>query len=156
MQEDRDVAVIGLRQSARLILDNLQIEQIKREFSEIGGDINLLRFNEGVQTGYLEKRGMFTIRGDVLPRLDSNHPRSVMSSKAVLAHELGHMHYKGTILAPGACNDEFRASYWAAKYVPNLSHKERVHLIQDAISRAQESGITIRVNKFMREIMYGF
>lgn len=156
MQEDRDVAVAGLRQSTRLILDDLEIEQIKQEFSLIGGDVDLLRFNEGVQTGYLERRGVFTIRGDVLPKLDSNHPRSIMSSKAVLAHELGHMHYKGTSLAPGAWNDELRASYWAAKHVPTLSQEDRVHLIQDAISRAQEAGVSIRINQFMREIMYGF
>ena len=156
MQEDRDVATAGLRQSAKLILNDLEIEQIKQEFSEIGADVGLLRFNEGVQTGYLERRGVFTIRGDVLPNLDSHHPRSVMSRKAVLAHELGHMRYKGTILAPGAWNDEFRASYWAAKYVSNLSQEDRVHLIQDAISRAQEAGVSIRINQFMREIMYGF
>jgi hypothetical protein len=93
IKEDREVG--GLRQSARIILDSLEIESLKQEFIEIGGDVELLRFNEGVQTGYLEKRGVFTIRGDVLPNLDSNHPRSVMSTKAVLAHELGHMRYKG-------------------------------------------------------------
>jgi hypothetical protein len=154
IKEDREVG--GLRQSARIILDALEIERIKQEFLEIGGDLELLRFNEGVQTGYLEKRGVFTIRGDILPRLEVNHPRSVMSSRAVLAHELGHMHYRWTILAPGAWNDEFRASYWAAKHVPNLTEQDQVHLIQDAISRAQEAGVSIRINQFMRGILYGF
>jgi hypothetical protein len=154
IKEDREVG--GLRQSARIILDSLEIESLKQEFIEIGGDVELLRFNEGVQTGYLEKRGVFTIRGDVLPNLDSNHPRSVMSTKAVLAHELGHMRYKGTSLAPGAWNDEFRASYWAAKHVPNLTEQDQVHLIQDAISRAQEAGVNIRINQFMRGLLYGF
>lgn len=154
IKEDREVG--GLRQSARIILDALEIERIKQEFLEIGGDLELLRFNEGVQTGYLEKRGVFTIRGDILPRLEVNHPRSMMSSRAVLAHELGHMHYRGTILAPGAWNDEFRASYWAAKHVPNLTEQDQVHLIQDAISRAQEAGVSIRINQFMRGILYGF
>lgn len=156
MQEHREVATVGLRRPPTLILDDLEIEVLKQEFTEIGGNTDLLRFNQGVQTGYLETRGVFTVRGDVLPNLNSTHPRSVMSSKAVLAHELGHMHHKGTSLQPGAWNDEFRASYWAARHVPNLSEEERTHLIQDAIARAQEAGVSIRINQFMREVMYGF
>lgn len=79
-----------------------------------------------------------------------------MSSRAVLAHERAHRNFRGTTLPEGAWNDEFRASYWAARNVPNLTHEERVRLIQDAITRAQEAGVPIRLNRFMRETLYGF
>jgi hypothetical protein len=79
-----------------------------------------------------------------------------MSSCAVLAHELGHRAHRGTRLAFGAWNDEFWASYWAAKNVPNLSIEERVRLIQDAMARASEAGVYVRPNAFMRWILYGF
>ena len=79
-----------------------------------------------------------------------------MSSRAVLAHEYyGHRAYRGTKLKPGAWNDEFRASYMAAKNTPNLSDEDRRYLILDALERAKESGITIKYNEFIRGILYG-
>lgn len=56
----------------------------------------------------------------------------------------------------GSWNDEFRASYMVAKNAPNLSEIDRYHLIQGAISRAQEAGVSIRPNEFMRRILYGY
>jgi hypothetical protein len=79
-----------------------------------------------------------------------------MSSKAALGHELGHRAHRGTKLPIGAWNDEFRASYWAAKNLPNLSEADRIHLILDAMERAKEAGVTIQVNAFMRKILYGY
>jgi hypothetical protein len=52
------------------------------------------------------------VRGDVFPDNNSNHPRDLMSERAVFAHEYyGHRTYRGTKLKSGVWNDEFRASY---------------------------------------------
>ena len=80
-----------------------------------------------------------------------------MSERAVLAHEYyGHMAYDGTDLLPGSWNDEFRASYMAAKNAPNLTDMDKYYLIQDAITRAQEVGVTIKLNDFMKGVLYGY
>ncbi|MDE7280889.1 MAG: hypothetical protein K2N36_04010, partial [Ruminiclostridium sp.] len=50
--------------------------------------------------------------------------------------------------------DEFRASYMAAKNAPGLTDEDRQYLIMDAISRAQEAGVPIRYNDFMRRVLY--
>jgi hypothetical protein len=150
----------GLRTSPALVLDQSQIHRLTQEFIEVGGDPSILRFNRGSQTAYLDKRDRINVRGDVLPIEGALHPRSSMSSRAVLAHELGHRQHRDVRdvpkLQPGAWNDEFRASYWAAKNAPSLTHTERVDLLNDAISRAREGGIPIRLNKFMKETLYGY
>jgi hypothetical protein len=115
-----------------------------------------LRFNQGRQTGYIDELDIINVRGDVLPIEDALHPRSSMSSRAVLAHERGHQTYQNTSVAPGAWNDEFRASYWAAKNAPSLTQAERVDLLNDAMMRAREAGVPIRLNQFMRETLYGY
>lgn len=150
----RDVG--GLRRSPSIVLNEEEIAALKREFEEIGGDASILRFNQGKRTGYIDEADKINVRGDILPVENATHPRSVMSSKAALAHELGHRANRGTQLPLGAWNDEFRASYWAAKNAPNLSDQERVHLIQDAITRAQEACVRIEINESMRKILYGF
>lgn len=146
------------RTPASSILTPEQISQITREFRELGGDPKMLEFNRGRGTGYIDQLDIINVRGDVLPTtLEAViHPRSIMSSRAVLAHELGHQAHRGTKLPPGAWNDEFRASYWAAKNAKGLTAEERLHLIQDAVERAREAGIPIKSNRFMREILYGY
>jgi hypothetical protein len=80
-----------------------------------------------------------------------------MSERAVLAHEYyGHRNYRYTILEKGSWNDEFRASYMAAKNAPNLSDEDRVYLSSDAIERAKEAGVTIAYNDFIRRVLYGY
>ena len=80
-----------------------------------------------------------------------------MSQRAAIAHEYyGHRTYKGTSLPKGSWNDEFRASYMAAKNCPNLSDEDRRYLVLDALERAKESGITIKNNDFIRRILYGY
>jgi hypothetical protein len=148
-------AITGARRSPLTELTPTQIEQIRQEFREIGGDPDILRFNEGAQTGYVDGIGIIRVRGDVLPLEGVNHPRSRMSTKAVLAHELAHARYDGTPLLPGAWNDEFRASYMAAKDTPGLSPQDRFDLITDAVERAREAGVSISYNDFMRRMMYG-
>ncbi|WP_438447890.1 RHS repeat-associated core domain-containing protein [Gorillibacterium sp. sgz5001074] len=147
----------GQRLSAYNELNQHDIDFVKQEFSEIGGDINKLRFNQGSGTSYVDSKNIIQVRGDVFPLENVAHPRSQMSVRAVLAHEeYGHAAYRGTRLDPGSWNDEFRASYMAAKNTPNLSEIDRYHLIQDAISRAQEAGVPIKNYNFMRSILYGY
>jgi hypothetical protein len=150
--------VSGMRASASHRLSEADIERIKSEFQQVGGDPGNLRFNEAEQTGFSDVSGRIYVSGDVLPSADPNaiHPRSTMSSRAALAHELGHAHFRGTALPPGAWNDEFRASYWAARNVPGLSPEERIDLINDALMRAREANVPIRSNKYMLEMLYGF
>ena len=80
-----------------------------------------------------------------------------MSERAVLAHEYyGHAAHRGTTLPPGSWVDEFRASYMAALNAPNLSDLDRALLIGDAISRAEEKGIFIKMNDIMKRLLYGY
>ena len=146
----------GLRRPSKEILSDDDIARLTKEFEEVGGDPAMLRFNQGQQTGYLDKSHVINVRGDVYPSEYATSPRSTMSSRATLAHELGHAADRGTDVPIGAWNDEFRASYWAAKNAPNLTQEERADLIADAISRAREAGVPIRNNDFMRSILYGF
>jgi hypothetical protein len=147
----------GLRSSPLRQLSDEEIQQVKTEFQQIGGDASKLEFNVGGRTGYADAPDTIRVRGDVLPTSDLNaiHPRSIMSTRAVLAHQLGHAHFRGTGLPPGHWADEFRASYWAARNVPGLSIEDRIHLIQDALSRVAEKGILIKNNKFILEMLYG-
>lgn len=146
----------GLRRPALETLDPDEIAQLQREFSELGGDPAMLEFNRGRRTGYDDEENIIQVCGDVRPLPDSLHPRSAMSSKAVLGHELGHAAHRGTKLPVGAWNDEFRASYWAAKNLQSLSDEERIHLILDAMERAREAGVSFVPNKLMRKVLYGY
>jgi hypothetical protein len=147
----------GARRSALNILSHEEIAFIKSEFEAIGGDPSKLVFNQGGGTCYVDELDQIFIRGDVFPLEDAAHPRSTMSPRAVLAHEYyGHAANAGTPVPAGMWNDEFRASYMAAKNAPNLTDIDRYNLIQDAITRAQEAGVTIELNDFMRSILYGY
>lgn len=147
----------GLRKSPTYILSNEEIKSIKDDIRSIGADESVFEFNKGRYTSYNDKTDKIKIRGDVLPDTNSKHPRDLMSSKAVLAHEYyGHRVYRGTNLKIGSWNDEFRASYMAAKNAPNLSDDDRKYLVLDAMERAKESGVTIKNNNFMRRILYGY
>ena len=148
---------LGLRRSAQHQLSAWEMKLLRMEFREIGGDPARLRFNQGPLTAYSDTNDLIYVRGDVLPSTQRNlvHPRSLMSSRAALAHELGHANFRGTELRPGSWNDEFRASYWAARNVPGLSVEERRRLVQDALMRAEEAGRTITKNKFILETLNG-
>lgn len=147
----------GMRKSPSHILSNQEIESLKCDIKSIGADESVFEFNKGRYTGYNDKTDKIKIRGDVLPDTNSQHPRDLMSSRAVIAHEYyGHRAFRGTKVQKGAWNDEFRASYTAAKNTPNLSGEDRKYLVLDAIERAKESGITIKNNDFIRRILYGY
>lgn len=147
----------GLRTAPSHILTETEIESLKKDIASIGADESVFKFNKGHRTGYDDVLDEIRVKGDILPDLDSNHPRDRMSSRAALAHEYyGHRANRGTNLPNGAWNDEFRASYMAAKNCPNLSDEERADLILDALERAKESGVTIKNNSFIRRILYGY
>ncbi len=151
--------ISGLRASP---FNEVTLEQqalLKQQMLEIGGDPALLRFNEG-STGFLRgarpAQDVISVGGDVFPASHEVHPRSVMSSRAVLAHEFhGHRAMRNTTLPRDAWNDEFRASYLAATRSPSLTVEERAHLIADALSRANEAGQPIKPNALMRYLLYG-
>ena len=101
--------------------------------------------------------GNVYIRGDVFPTTsDSLHPTANLSVRETLAHEMGHMNYQDTSVTPGAWNDEFRASYWASKNVPGLTLDEQRNLVIDAYQRAVDAGQPIRMNSYMRQMIYGY
>ncbi|MEE0874753.1 MAG: hypothetical protein UIH27_14965, partial [Ruminococcus sp.] len=147
----------GLRMPTNHVLTDDEIRFLTNEINAIGADISIFRFNEGYRTGYDDVLDEIRVRGDILPDLSSNHPRDRMSPRAALAHEYyGHRANRGTNLSKGAWNDEFRASYMAAKNCPNLTDSDRRYLILDAIERAKEKGVTIKYNRFIRRMLYGY
>ena len=147
----------GMRTPPTHILNEQEIESIKSDIKTIGADEKVFRFNSGRYTGYNDDGDFINIRGDILPDKNSKHPRDVMSQRAVIAHEYyGHRVHRGTKLPKGSWNDEFRASYSAAKNCPNLSDEDRRYLVLDALERAKEKGVAIKYNKFIRRVLYGY
>lgn len=146
----------GLRRSPFNVLSEEEIQHLKGEIAAIGADVSAFRFNQGQRTGYTDNIDAISVVGDVFSDRHSTHPRDLMSERAVLAHEYyGHRANRGTSLLPNSWNDEFRASYSAARNAPNLSDEDRLYLILDAVERAKEAGVSIRYNAFMRRCLYG-
>lgn len=147
----------GLRRSPKIKLSDDEKAYILDEINIIGADPDLFIFRDGFGSGYSDNRDIIFISSNVFPSDDGSlHPRDLMSVRAVLAHEYyGHRAYRGTSLEKGSWNDEFRASYTAAKSCPNLTDEDRRYLILDAIERAREVGIIIKYNGFIRRVLYG-
>lgn len=151
----RNMANVG-RQSPLYDLSDSEIETLKNDIKSIGANENIFKFNEGDVTSYSDRHDIIFVKRDVLPNLNSFHPRDLMSARAVLAHEYyGHRAHRNTKLFPTSWNDEFRASYSASKNTPNLTDEDRRYLILDALERAKEHGVTIRYNDYIRRIIYG-
>ena len=147
----------GLRTSPFYILTKEEIESIKRDAKELDIPENILRFNQGNQTGFLDKNMKINVRGDILPDKSSNIVRDILSQKAVLAHEYyGHYKNHPSQFRIGDWRDEFRASYCAAINAPNLSGEERRLLMLDAYDRAREANVSVRYNKKARRLIYGY
>jgi len=148
----------GLRKSADIKLSENDKKHLLSEIDEINADRNVFVFRDGYGSGYSDERDKVYVSSNIFPSNDgSNHPRDLMSERAALAHEYyGHRANRGTKLPNGAWNDEFRASYMAAKNCPNLSDDDRRYLILDALERAKESGVAIKNNNFIRKILYGY
>ena len=149
----------GARRSPFYELSEEDIAGLKVDIEAIGADISIFEFNskrvDG--TGYIDALDIIAVRGNVLPDdySSSKHPRDIMSKRAVLAHEYyGHRRHRGTDLFQGCWEDEYRASREAAELTPNLTTKERRHLILDAMERKREAGIIPEVDDFMRRVLY--
>jgi len=147
----------GLRKSPYNNLTDDEIASLKADIAALQADESVFMFNEGNFTGYADDADTIFVKGDVFPDNEySVHPRDMLSAKAVLAHEYyGHRANRGTHLREGAWNDEFRASYMAAKNAPGLTSQERALLLLDAMERAKEAGVAIKWNSFMRRAVYG-
>ena len=150
----------GYRTSRSKELTDAEIAQLLDDIDAIGAEPSIFRFNEGRQTGFSDRTGNINVRGDVLPDISSNHPRDIMSARAVLAHEYyGHKYFDDVFgdrnPVPGSWNDEFRASYNAAINAPNLSQMDRILLMQDALERAREANMQIKITDTIRRVLYG-
>ncbi len=165
-------AAAGNRRSPFYNLTDKDIETVKIEIKAIGANVDDFVFNSNCVRGtcFLASDGKIHIKGNIFPDENSAHPRDKLSVRAVLAHEyFGHRPYREQYLredsdtSPDAINiimsrawaDEFRASYMAAKNAPNLSQEDRAMLILDSLSRAEEAGVSIKYNDFIRRVLYG-
>ncbi len=148
----------GNRKSSKIKLSDDDKNHLLNEIEAIKADKSIFIFRDGFGSGYSDKRDKIFISSNIYPSNDgSMHPRDLMSERAALAHEYyGHRTNRGTKLNQGSWNDEFRASYIAAKICPNLSDEDRMYLILDSIERAKEAGVSIEYNSFMRRILYGY
>jgi len=149
----------GLRRSPYHILSDDEIAELRKDIEAIGADDSIFAFNKGHQTSYSDVFDEVRVRGDIFPNLNSLHPRDLMSSRAVLAHEYyGHRPYRNSKvkMPAGSWNDEFRASYMAARNAPGLTIEDRRYLVLDALERAKQAGVSIRQNTFLRGVLYGY
>lgn len=147
----------GLRESPSHILSEAEIKSIVNDAESLDIPIDVLRFNKGNQTGFLDRTRLINIKGDILPDLSSTIPRDCMSQRAVLAHEYyGHFKSHPSRFVVGDWRDEFMASYRAALETPNLSDDERRMLMLDAYDRAKDAGVSVKYNKEARRIIYGY
>ena len=146
----------GARTSRLHILTESEIESVKRDAKSLKIPVSVLRFNEGFSTSFVDKLGIITIRGDVLPDLSSHVLRDRLTQKAVLAHEYyGHYKSHPSKFDFDDWRDEFSASYNAATTAPGLSDEERRELMLDAFDRAKEAGVSAKYNKTARRYIYG-
>ena len=157
IKETRDMAK-GMRKSSTIPLSGDDKVHLLKEIRAIQADEDVFVFRDYIGTGYSDKRDKVYISSNVFPSADnSKHPRDLMSERAALAHEYyGHRANRNSTLEPGSWNDEFRASYFAARDCPNLSDEDRRYLILDAVERAKEAGVSIEYNDFMRRVVYGY
>ncbi len=147
----------GMRKSPLIKLTEKDKTHLLSEIKAIDADPSKFSFRDYIGSAYSDERDMILVSSNIFPSNDgSKHPRDLMSERAALAHEYyGHRAFRGTTLEKGSWNDEFRASYFAAKNCPNLSDEDRYYLVLDAIERAKEAGVTIKNNKFIRSVLYG-
>ena len=158
---NNDREVNGNRKSPFHVLNDEEISILLEEAESIGIDTTVLRFNyDKVKgTSYIDALDEIAVKGNVLPDdySGSKHPRDIMSSRAVLAHEYyGHRRHKDNPYPQGSWEDEYRASRIAAEITPNLTDEERRHLVLDALSRKEEAGVEHEKDEFERRILYGY
>lgn len=155
IKSDRSLAM-GLRAPASHVLTDEEIESVLLDADALNINRNLLRFNTGGRTGFIDAEQMIDVCGDILPDPSSESARDRMSQRAVLAHEYyGHYLHHPSEYDIGDWRDEFRASYDAAKNAPNLSPEDRGLLMVDAYDRAREAGEIVEYDDFAKEVIYG-
>jgi hypothetical protein len=160
---------LGMRRPGHNKLTDEEIEIVKKAILQIEADINVFRFNDErhKRTCYVADEDIVYIGGDIFPDLQyaSNHPRDLMSIRAVLAHEYyGHRPHRDEYLKDletgdytiPRYEDEYRADYEAAKYGKGLDDFDRYHLMQSAILRKEEVGQIVETDDFMKEVLYGY
>ena len=155
--DEREMAH-GLRRSPYHVLTDDEIEMLKGEIRAIKADESVFVFNDRRVRGtsYIPALDIIAVKGNVFPDINSDHPRDLLSPRAVLAHEYyGHRPYRDTKMDIGDWCDEFRASYMAAKNSPGLTDEDRRLLILDCVTRAKDAGISINYNNYMRGVIYG-
>ena len=157
VKQDREMSN-GYRRSVYIPMTKEEKDLVLKEAKAIGIPTDKLVFLENHGTGYSDDFDLVVVGSNVFPSNDrSTHNRDNMTIRAVLAHEYyGHGAYRNTKLPKGSWNDEFRASYHAAIHTPNLSDMERQSLMRDAVDRAVEAGVQLRMNDVMRRILYGY
>lgn len=148
----------GMRKSYLIPLSDADKEFVTGEIDAIGADRKHFIFRDFRATAYSAARDKVFVSSSVFPSADgSTNPTDMLSVRATLAHEYyGHRAYRNTQLREGAWNDEFRASYMAAQFSPGLSDEDRAMLISDALQRAKDAGVNIKLNSFMRRCLYGY
>ena len=154
--KEREMAS-GARKSYHIPLSEEDKQFILNEIDAIGADRNSFEFRDFQPTAYSDSRNKIYISSSVFPSTDGSlHPTDMLSVRATLAHEYyGHKSYRNTPLEKGSWNDEFRASYMAAKHCPGLTNEDRTMLINDAMQRARDAGVNIKSNAFIRRCLYG-
>ena len=169
---DKDMAN-GMRDTSRTPLTDNEIAIVKAEIKRIEADESVFIFNDeahmDTSTCYNFVEDKIYITRNVFPdeKYGSTHPRDLMSIGAVLAHEYyGHRPYRDEYLSDmeqgedyhttPIWQDECRASINAAKITPNLTERDKSNLIMDAIYRAKEFGHLIKMDDFMKEVLYGY
>lgn len=160
----------GMRMYGNRPLSEEEILIVKQAILDIKADEYYFVFNDKdhlSKTCYNPKDDIVYIGCNIFPdmKYGSTHPRDIMSIRAVLAHEYyGHRTYRDEYLndlkfdkeTTPEWQDECRASITAAKISPGLTEMDRSHLIQDAVKRAEEYGQWIKLDDFMKEVLYGY
>ena len=148
----------GGRKSKFIKLTEAEKDFIIKEAKAIGIDEKYIRFRDCRATGYDDEDNLIYVSSQIFPAQDDSPiARDRMSVRAVLAHEYyGHMANRNTSLPRNNWIDEFRASYRGAQKCSNLTDEERADLVRDAYDRAKEAGVTVKLTKFARRVLYGF
>ena len=64
--------------------------------------------------------------------------------------------HPNTTVGYGVWNDEFRTRYLGSKNVPGLTLDEKRNLVIDAWQRAADAGHPVKMNSYIRQMIYGF
>lgn len=147
----------GSRQPRSKILSKDEISRILDDAKALGIPEEMLRFNKGSRTAFIDGVQKINIRGDILPDRNSTIARDRMSERAVLAHEYyGHYKNHPSEYDYDDWRDEYRASRDAALNAPNLTDEDRALLMIDAYDRMKEVGKFVEYDDEARRIIYGY